>query len=228
MTRGTCANSASANIIRCQTVTNVRAFEENEKILVVYDLFSAEEKQFFIRLMSSIDNGKSYKQINNIVGDVNKLVKSGADRSISFSLEKDTVRRNYVFKVLAFPDKRITTFESMNTGIKVRLLNVVRDGKNLNFNVRINCNEIRLAELMLSNFTGKDLAGNVCTEWIVLEGNIKKIYPNAGLDVTIQLINAESNDFDKMGFKLSILNTDLSSNIIFKSFSVGLGDEEIN
>lgn len=205
--------------IRCQTVTNMRVFEENGRALVVYDLFSAEEKQFFIRLMSSQDNGNSYKLINNTLGDANKFVKWGPSRAISFPLEKDTSRTNYLFKVLAFPEKSITDY--YNNAIKVNLLSVERIGKVVNFNVRIKSNE-SAKQIIIGNHFGKGLTGNILKEWSVLEGSVKTINAVTGTYFTIQLINEESTDFENIGFNIQ------QDVITFKSFSVGFRNEGID
>lgn len=209
------------NSICCQTVTNMRAFEENGKVLVVYDLFSAEEKQFFIRLMSSIDNGISYKLVDNAAGDANKFVKWGSGRAISFSLEreKNTLPESYLFKVLAFPEKSITNY--VNNMMKVTLISVERVEKIINFNFRIKSARSILTLIIANNF-GKDLTGKNLTKWSMPEGNVKKIYPDIETNFTIQLMNEEYNDFEKIGFYVA------GEIITFKGVSVGFRNEGID
>jgi len=54
------------------------------------------------------------------------------------------------------------------------------------------------------------------------EGNVKKIYPDIETNFTIQLMNEESNDFEKIGFYVA------GEIITFKGVSVGFRNEGID
>jgi hypothetical protein len=88
-----------------QSVSNVRAFEEDGTVLIVYDLFTTKsEKEFYINLYASKDGGNIFNPIYNSKGDANRNVKSGADRTITWKPE-NIQAKGLIFKVEAEPKK---------------------------------------------------------------------------------------------------------------------------
>lgn len=86
-----------------QSVSNVRAFNEDGTIMVVYDLFTAKnEKEFFIKLYYSTDKGKTYNEATSATGDVNGNVKAGSDLTVTWK-PTNTATNDLVFKVEALP-----------------------------------------------------------------------------------------------------------------------------
>ena len=66
-----------------QTINNIRASQEGDKIQIVYDLESAEQKEFFVRAYASNDGGKNFNiGISDATGDVNGFVKPGQQKRI--------------------------------------------------------------------------------------------------------------------------------------------------
>ncbi len=89
--------------VTSQIISNVRAFSEENKVLIVYDLFtSKEEKEFYVTLSSSTDNGKTYSIIlNKVSGDVLRNVSVGSEKKIVYLPE--TPLEGTVFKVEGMP-----------------------------------------------------------------------------------------------------------------------------
>ena len=89
-----------------QDVSNVRSYEEDGKMVILYDLLSqTDTKLFFIKLSSSDDGGKSFAPITSgIDGDANTLVGNGFNHVIiwGYSNEIASQEKDFIFKVEAF------------------------------------------------------------------------------------------------------------------------------
>ncbi len=87
--------------ILSQSVSNVRAFEEDGTVMIVYDLFTTKpEKEFYVSLYASKDNGNTFKAVYEAKGDVDKNVKTGTERTITWEPASGHVV-SLVFKVEA-------------------------------------------------------------------------------------------------------------------------------
>ncbi len=86
-----------------QSVSNVRAFNEDGTIIVVYDLFTAKnDKEFYVKLLYSSDNGQTYSEVTGASGDVNKNLK--ADVNLTATWKPVGIQAaNLLFKVEALP-----------------------------------------------------------------------------------------------------------------------------
>ncbi|MBS1950522.1 MAG: hypothetical protein OJF59_000711 [Cytophagales bacterium] len=84
-----------------QIVTNVRAFDENGTVIVLYDLFTNKQlsREFYIRLFVSSDDGKTYSQILDADGDVDKYIKAGSNKQINWP-GKNMEGKGMSFKVV--------------------------------------------------------------------------------------------------------------------------------
>ena len=69
-----------------QTIKNIKASQDGDKVQITYDLLDTDNKDFFIRAYASNDGGKSFKiGVSNAVGDVNAMVKPGLQRKITWN-----------------------------------------------------------------------------------------------------------------------------------------------
>jgi hypothetical protein len=114
-----------------QCVLNVRAFEEDGTVMVLYDLFTTKtEKEFYITLKYSRDGGKVFTPIPDAKGDANKNVKVGTERSIVWRPSSIT-EAPVVFKVEA-ESKQVEVSVSHTSG-KIILSNALRVNADVEF-----------------------------------------------------------------------------------------------
>jgi hypothetical protein len=86
-----------------QSVFNVRAFNEDGTIIVVYDLFTAKnDREFYIKLFYSSDNGQTYSEVIGAAGDVNKILKANVNLTATWK-PIGVQTGNLLFKVEALP-----------------------------------------------------------------------------------------------------------------------------
>lgn len=69
-----------------QTIKNIQASQDGDKIQIVYDLDNIEPKDFFVRAYASNDGGKNFNiGISDATGDVNRFVKPGQQKKITWN-----------------------------------------------------------------------------------------------------------------------------------------------
>lgn len=106
-------NMCWCSISFAQSVVNVRAFEEDGIVMVIYDLYTTKsEKEFYVTLKSS-RNGTVFTPIYDASGDANKNVRVGSDHFILWS-PKQSPGDSLVFKVEATPKKSYEQLNNLN------------------------------------------------------------------------------------------------------------------
>lgn len=69
-----------------QTIKNIQASQDGDKIQITYDLESVEQKEFFVRAYASNDGGKNFNiGISDAAGEVNRFVKPGQQKKITWN-----------------------------------------------------------------------------------------------------------------------------------------------
>ncbi len=83
-----------------QSISNVRTFQEDDKIVIYYDILSLNpNKTLFITAEKSTDGGKTFgTRLTEATGDINKNVKVGSQKQIVWDAKKEGfISNSFVF-----------------------------------------------------------------------------------------------------------------------------------
>lgn len=197
------------NSISAQIISNVRAFSEEGKILIVYDLFTIKnEKEFYITLSSSTDNGKTYSKIyDKVSGDVFKYIEVGNKKRIIYSPEKPL--EGTVFKVEGRPTSTKISYPIFeHPSGKLELIRVSWDSS-LNLELLFKFENNRLendrVQFILANFLMLDNQDVVYRKIILEKGNLFSAEKEKSIVIRIMVPNVseKAKVIQKLEFNLS-------------------------
>jgi hypothetical protein len=161
-----------------QDVSNIRSYEEDGKIIILYDLLSqSETKLFFIKLSFSDDDGKTFTLIpSGIDGDANTLVKKGFNHVVTWAYPTELTKnsKEYVFKVEAVLVKKETALsKSAKSGIGVQVIDVARSGADVHIIISLSNErtELQIATVSVNNVVAIDNKDKIYRE---VSGDIAK------------------------------------------------------
>lgn len=165
----------------CQDVSNIRSYEEDGKMVILYDLLSqSDTKTFFIRVFSSDDGGKSFTPLSSgIDGDANTIVKRGFDRVITWGYPSEITKseKEYVFKIAAVLIKKETALtKTEKSGIGVQVIDVARAGSDVHIIIALSNQrtEVQSATVSVNNLftvdnnkSYKEVTGDISKLFVV-------------------------------------------------------------
>jgi hypothetical protein len=184
---------------KSQIVTNLRAFDQGGKILVIYDLFNVEQSgSYLVKLWASNDGGKSYFRLDSVKGDVDNLVKVGSNRSILVSQKKIFLNGSKtLFKVEALPViNRYGDEEKL-----VQLHAPLKSDMRIKFGFILTNRTRQKQTYIIANFNATDEKGVV---YKVSKGTAYALEPSESRVVSIEIQNVEGvSMFTKVAFNVS-------------------------
>ena len=143
-------------------VTNVRAQQKGEQIIITYDL----KKTSYVRAYIAIGQSNQYTELNDMTGNVGKGVLCGTNRSIVWTpLKKYTefIAQNVRFKIEATPVVTSSFFVSPTK-------RVVFSPGNLQYNASTDTWRFALHQWEYIGETNKNILSKTYDGWIDLFG----------------------------------------------------------
>lgn len=93
------------NTVNAQSITNIRAVQSGDNILIYYNLNDIQSRQFEVKVYCSTDGGTSWgKPLTQVEGDVNKAIFTGVDKRITWHVLQERTElsgNNIQFEVRA-------------------------------------------------------------------------------------------------------------------------------
>jgi len=186
---------------KSQIVTNLRAFDQGGKVLVIYDLFNVEQSgSYIVKLWASNDGGKSYFQPDSIKGDVD-LVKVGPNRSILVSQKKTFVNGSKtLFKVEALPQQPVINRYGDEEKL-VQLFTPLKSDMQIKFSFILTNRTRQKQTYIIANFNATDEKGVV---YKVSKGTAYALEPSESKVISTEIQNVEGvSMFTKVAFNVS-------------------------
>lgn len=211
-------------IATAQTVTNLRAFEENGTVLLLYDLHTVgNEKQFYVTAKFSNDKGRTFNLVPSqlINGDVNQLVKLGADRLVKISYPSNAKPNlsELLFKVEAekviSPEGGGSKKEYYDDEVTVTLLNSKVVQQTVQFTFLLKNRTDKAKVFIIANFVAVDQNNREYRDYKLEAGTAFEVRATSSTPFSLDLKGATNTQiFSKIQFNVS------SNLVTFKDVAV--------
>jgi hypothetical protein len=210
--------AGALNSVLAQDISNVRAFQEDGKAVIVYDLLSVDPaKEFYVKIFSSSDGGKTYNTLlTKATGDVNTMVKAGPNRMAVWDVMKETslAKGDFVFRVDALsigPNGVLPAWE--DRGIAVQFLDVTKTGSDVAVVFSLNNKSSAATQFILANFTVVDDQQRFCSEITGDVGQLISIPLKTSKIMTFIVKNVSPNAkaFTQLKFNATAITVDLKN-----------------
>jgi hypothetical protein len=199
-----------------QSVMNVRAFEEDGNVMIIYDLYTTKpQSQFYVTLKMSKDGGKIYTPIFETAGDANKNVKVGSEHSIVWhpvQMPTDSM----IFKVEAGPRRSDEQMANPNADKffqhaagTVKIVKVARLNSDIEFTFTLRNLRDKNNIFIAANFNILDDKNQRYTKVIVSQNekaaNVISCEPDSNISfkITVSGVPANVKVFNTVAFSLS-------------------------
>ena len=160
-----------------QDISNIRAFQEGNKAVIVYDLLSTDpNKEFYVKIFPSTDGGKTYgSMLNFVTGDANGIVKAGMGKMAVWDVMKESssAKGEFVFRIDASSigaNGALPTHEGNN--VKIQFLDVARTGNDVLIKAQLTNQNPTITTLIFANFLVVDDNDRICRDF---SGDINKV-----------------------------------------------------
>jgi len=201
-----------------QDISNIRAFQEGNKAVIVYDLLSTDpNKEFYVKIFPSTDGGKTYgSMINAVTGDANGIVKAGMGKMAVWDVlkESSSAKGEFVFRIDASSigaNGALPTHEGNN--VKIQFLDIARAGDDISIKAQITNKNPTISSLIFANFLVVDDNDRICRDF---SGDINKVISigqNQKVMVSFLVKNVDQSakafsqfDFSCSAFSLKLKN----------------------
>ncbi len=168
-----------------QGITNVRTFQEDDKIVIYYDILSLNpNKTLFITAEKSTDGGKTFgTRLTEATGDINKNVKVGSQKQIVWDAKKEGfISNSFVFRINGFDLVQDQDFKSLTiqiadlNKIEFRLNSVIRQLDAIEvFALIENISDTRPTQIALQGIKFTDNLGKVYTDFSTVHANFSNV-----------------------------------------------------
>jgi hypothetical protein len=200
----------AAHVAIAQDVSNVRAFQENGKAVVVYDLLSTDPtKEFYVKLFCSLDGGKTFgSMLSQVTGDANTMVKAGMGKMASWDVlkESSSAKGDFVFRVDALsvgPNGVLPSVEER--GVKVQFLDISRTNADVTLMLSITNKNPGNSQFLVANFLVVDDQDKICRDIVGDVGKLVVIPVNEKriISITVKNVSPNAKAFSQFEFNTS-------------------------
>jgi len=206
-----------------QDITNVRAFQENNKAVIVYDLLSTDpKKEFYVKLFASTDGGKTYgNMLSEVTGDANGIVKAGNGKMAVWDVlkESNSAKADFVFRLDASSvgaDGVLPSYEG--NGVNIQFIDIARSGNDVVLKALMSNKTQLNSQFIFANFLVVDDTDRISREFggdinriLTVEQGQKRVISFVVKNVNPAAKHFSQFDFAGSGLFVKLKNVPISS-----------------